>query len=60
MFRVCVSQGADVNNKRSDGITALMAAAVGGHAKVSTDHLDPVGGSIIRRIRINLVTIGGA
>lgn len=27
-------QKADVNNKRSDGITALMAAAVGGHAKV--------------------------
>ena len=26
-------QGAEVTNKRSDGITALMAASVGGHFK---------------------------
>lgn len=26
-----IAKGADVNNRRTDGITAVMAAAVGGH-----------------------------
>lgn len=26
-----IARGADVNNRRTDGITAVMAAAVGGH-----------------------------
>lgn len=33
-----IAKGADVNNRRTDGITAVMAAAVGGH-KVSCDYL---------------------
>lgn len=26
-----IARGSDVNNRRTDGITAVMAAAVGGH-----------------------------
>ena len=32
---VCTRAGADARNARSDGITALMAAASGGHAPVA-------------------------
>lgn len=35
-----IARGADVNNRRTDGITAVMAAAVGGHKVCTNYHID--------------------